>query len=129
MDKLHYKNKLSAGASNYMVRLSLIVFKEDLITIIYSPALDLSGYGRSMKEAQYSFETTLEEFLRYTVNKNTFESELIRMGWKTSGKKSRREFKQPFLDELLKSNQYLSDIVRDKEFTRIHQEVSFPVYA
>ena len=34
------------------------------LTVIYSPALDLSGYGSSEDEAKGSFEIALEEFIK-----------------------------------------------------------------
>lgn len=49
--------------------LSLIPFNEGDVIIIYSPALDLSGYGYNEKEAKESFEITLEEFLNYIIEK------------------------------------------------------------
>ncbi len=111
------------------VMLSLLSFEEDNTTIIYSPALDLSGYGKNDKEAKKSFEIALEEFLRYSINKGTFEKVLKKLGWKLSGRKSTRKYKQPYLDHLLRENKYLSDIVREKEFHRINEKVSFPAYA
>lgn len=129
MAKLQFDGNYKGASSEIRVRLSLLQFEEDGVAIIYSPALDLSGYGKTEKEAQKSFEITLDEFFRYTENKGTFESELKKMGWKFSGKKKSRKYQQPHLDDLLRDNKYLSDIVREKEFHRINREVSFPAYA
>ncbi|HON53773.1 MAG TPA: hypothetical protein PLS12_11235, partial [Bacteroidales bacterium] len=67
--KLHAQYKMSN--KKYMVTLSLIKFKEDKAAIIYSPALDLSGYGNTFEDAKKSFSTTLQEFIKYTHNKRT----------------------------------------------------------
>ena len=60
------------SASNIVkVRLPLIMFSEDDTQIIYCPALDLSGYGKTEPEARESFEITFDQFLQYTINKKT----------------------------------------------------------
>lgn len=51
------------------------------MTIIYSPALDLSGYGNTINEAKESFKIALEEFIRYTLNENTFNDVMKKLGW------------------------------------------------
>ena len=110
-------------------QLSLISFKEDDINIIYSPALDITGYGNTEEEAKNSFNIAMEEFLRYTINKKTFISEMKRLGWKISKSKRESRFTQPYFDHLLRDREYLKDIVRDKEFTKINQNVNLPAIA
>ena len=109
------------------VNLALILFKENDVTIIYSPALDISGYGNTIDEAKRSFEINLEEFIRYTTNKGSFFDELEKYGWKIS--KRKKSYTSPHLDDLLRNNDYLSDIIRDKEFQRYNQNVRLPAYA
>jgi len=109
------------------INLALISFKENDVTIIYSPALDLSGYGNTVDEAKRSFEINLEEFIRYTTNKGSFFAELEKYGWKIS--KRKKSYTSPHLDDLLRTNDYLSDIIRDKEFQRYNQNVRLPAYA
>jgi len=99
--------------------LSLVSFIEDGTYIIYSPSLDLSGYGDTEQEAKESFEIALKEFLRYTLNKRTLSKVLKKLGWKVSDKK--RKYKEPNFDDLVKKKDYLADIVRDKEFQKINQ--------
>ena len=43
MSNLHLRADLGFGNGKYHVGLSLVEFEEDNVTIIYSPALDLSG--------------------------------------------------------------------------------------
>ena len=109
------------------VNVSCILFKEDNITLIYSPALDITGYGHDKMEAKKSFKIALEEFIKYTLNKGTFESEMKRMGWKVHIKK--HTYEQPFFDKLLTENDYLSHIVREKEFSKFNQNILLPDYA
>lgn len=45
--------------------LTLISFIEDGVHILYSPDLDLPGYGYTEDEAKQSFRVALEAFLQY----------------------------------------------------------------
>ena len=52
------------------VKLLIVQFKDEKdITIMYSPHLDLSGYGHSPREARKSFEIALEDLIDYTLKK------------------------------------------------------------
>jgi len=83
MKQIGFKGKVKKGLVTVNVSVPLLSFKEDDDTfIVYSPALDVSGYGDTEEEARKSFELTLEEFINYTINKKTFQSELTRLGWK-----------------------------------------------
>ena len=46
--------------------LPIIKFQEEKVYFFYTPALDLTGYGKTEKEAKASFEETLSQFLDYT---------------------------------------------------------------
>ena len=129
MSKYRFKGKYNKADTKVDVILSLMSFKENDITVIYSPALDLSGYGSSEEEAKGSFEIALEEFIRYTLNKGTFDSELKKLGWDVSGQRNNRKYKQPNFDELLKDKEYLINILREKEFHKYNQNVFFPASA
>lgn len=111
------------------VRLDIISFEEDEIKICYSPALDLSGYGIDEEAAKKSFEISLEEFLRYTTNKNTLIEELKKLGWEVKGRKNNRIFKPPYLDQLFQNREYLLDIVRNKNFSRTTRDINIPAMA
>jgi len=106
-------------------RLPMITFEEEKIHFAYCPALDLTGYGNTPDEAKQSFEETLSEFFRYTINKDTFTSELTKLGWRV--KKS--NMKAPTLKEMINANDYLADIFENKEYKKFTQEVSFPAFA
>ena len=53
------------GKKLIKVNLSLIEFEEDGCQIVYCPALDVSGYGKSEYEAMKSFTVSLGEFFHY----------------------------------------------------------------
>ncbi len=124
MAKHIIEGKYSHGKNNLEFILSLIEFNEDDNIIIYSPAIDLSGYGKSREEAQKSFENAMEEFYRYTMNKGTFETILKKLGWNIKGSKNKRKYIQPFLDKLLQEKEYLQEIVREKDFRKFQHQVN-----
>jgi len=126
MANLRFAGTYTKGTKTLEAELSVIQFEEDGVMIVYSPSLDLSGYGKSVKEARESFNEALAEFIRYTLNKSTFEKELRALGWRISGKRSSRKYQQPHLDDLLRDKAYLSDIVREKEFQRFNARVALP---
>src|SRR5206468_313275 len=63
------------------VKLTVLEFQDGGVHIYYAPALDLSGYGKSEKEARKSFDFVMEEFMAYTLKKGTLHKELRRLGW------------------------------------------------
>lgn len=126
MSKLGFRGDYSSRKGQYQVRLSLLKFKEDGIVFIYSPSLDLTGYGKDARSAKRSFEINIEEFVHYTTNKGTLERELKRLGWKVHGSRKKLRYEQPYLDQLFSERPYLVEIFRDKEFHRYEEEVAFP---
>ncbi len=53
--------------------LDLITFKQGDVFIVYSPALELSGYGTTLDEAEKSFKIVLSEFFQYVEEHNTWK--------------------------------------------------------
>lgn len=102
--------------------LSLIQFKEKKNIIVYSPGLEITGYGLTESEARSSFEITLQEFLRYTIKKNTLRKELERLGWTFKGKK----ILQPEFSGLLLKNKDLHHIIDKKEFIKFDEALQIP---
>lgn len=77
-----YEKAFNTSAHYIKVKLLLISFiDENGIYIVYSPHLDLSGYGKNEKEAQESFDINLEEFIDYTIKKKTLSNVLKKLGW------------------------------------------------
>ncbi len=73
---------MTASLVQSELHLVLLSFKEDNIFIVYAPTLDLSGYGDNQEEANSSFDTSLDEFLDFTIKNNTLNTELKRLGWR-----------------------------------------------
>jgi hypothetical protein len=63
------------------VELDVLMLKEDDFFVAYCPSLDLSAYGKSVKEAQRSFEKDLDIFFEETTRKGTLEKVLLKLGW------------------------------------------------
>lgn len=82
MKNLNFSGQFANDSTNLSLTVNLFQFREKGNVIIYSPAFDLSGYGKSIAEAKESFEVTIGEFLNYTIHKRTLIKELKRLGWK-----------------------------------------------
>ena len=89
MSTLHFNDQIGFPGYVFQVGLSLIEFNENDVNIVYSPALDISGYGYNSDEAKNSFNIALHEFFQYTNNKKTFDKVLIELGWTIKGSKKK----------------------------------------
>lgn len=125
MGNLHLTADLGFGNGKYHVGLSLVEFEEDNVTIIYSPALDLSGYGYSQSEAKQSFSEALHEFFRYTSNKKTLDKVLKDLGWAIRGSKKKPKFNPPKDSDLVSLNPLYNEIVNNKSYKVSREEVEF----
>lgn len=104
------------------VKLSLIEFEEEGLHFIYSPALDLTGYGKTEDAAKESYNLDMEEFLKYTSNKKTVFQELERLGWTIS----KKNVTAPSLSALIQSRSYLEEIFTEKNFRKTNEIVAIP---
>lgn len=127
MAKLGVNASFRGKKGKIETNLSLLSFKEDKTHIVYSPALDLSGYGYSETEAKKSFMEALGEFFRYSTNKETLVKELKRLGWKITGTVKKPKISSPpDLSYLISSNEELEKLLTEKEFTKFNKKVSIP---
>ncbi len=122
-----YKNK----TGEVSVNLLLIHFKdENGINFIYSPHLDLTGYGNNLKEAKKSFEIVFEDFIDYTLKKRTLGRVLSNLGWKLKGTfKKPKKVLAPSITSVIGNNDYVSEIFDKYPVKTFHQEVEIPVFA
>jgi hypothetical protein len=111
-----------------IVNLNMVEFVQDTVHILYAPAIEIYGYGKTNEEARASFITCMEEFLTYTNAKGTFIPELKRLGWKIKGR-SQKTFRIPDFSDLLKNNKRLIDILNTKEVRTYHEEIPLPIQA
>lgn len=122
MERLIVNADIENNKEIHKIRLSLVEFKEDNNIIIYSPALDLNGYGKTEEEAIKSFTVTLSEFVKYTSNKKTIDQVLISLGWKKRKAKD-TFFIPPKNTDLISTNKEYSDIINNKEYRVLNREV------
>jgi len=125
MSTLHFNGQIGLPGSLFHVGLSLIEFNEDDVTIIYSPALNLSGYGYSPDEAKNSFNIALHEFLRYTNNKKTFDKVLKELGWTIKGGKKKPKIEAPSNSDLIAKNPLYNEIINSKNYKVYNEDVEF----
>ncbi|MBV6641035.1 MAG: hypothetical protein KI791_09960 [Cyclobacteriaceae bacterium] len=102
----------------------VFVIREDDTTIYYTPVFDISGYGYDDTEAEKSLQVAINEFFRYTLNKKTFSSELLKLGWKQLKKK---KYLPPVMSEMVKERDYLSEIIDSHDFSKKSLDVAMPV--
>lgn len=122
---VQFEGKWEGANKQVEVKLSLIVFEDCGSKIVYCPALDVYGYGSTEEEALDSFKICLGEFLKYTINKGTLHSEMVKMGWTIKKKK----FTPPLFSKLLKANETFSNIFNNHDFKKIDQNINIPAFA
>lgn len=106
------------------VKVDVLEFEGDGVFYAYSPAFDLIGYGNTADEARRSWETILEEYFRYALNKNTLYDDLKNHGWNV---KKKHHVQPPSLSWLLQHNDQLSDVYNKHNFQKITRPVSMPL--
>lgn len=128
MSKLVYDGELKNDNSNIKVRLILFYFIDEYkYHILYSPHLDLSGYGKNLSEAKESFNISLADFFDYTTKKKTLYKLLQKYGWKfKAAKKSPKDFKAPDITDLIVKNKHISEIINKYPVTTIHKDYNVP---
>lgn len=120
------KGKLSASYQTEKhqvdIGVDILTWTEDSIFFMYSPSLDITGYGNTENEAKQSFKIMLNEFVKYTTNKQTIFDELERLGWTVNRKKKRA--KQPLENELLADNDFLKSLLNKQDIKKETRELS-----
>lgn len=121
-----YKNK-----NAYVnVLLFLIHFEdENSVHFVYSPHLDLTGYGNNPEDAKKSFEIVFEDFIDYTLNKKTLGKVLSGLGWKLKGTSNHPvKVIAPSIISVIKDNKFVSEIFDKYPVNTYHQEVGIPAF-
>ncbi len=127
----HFEGDYNNELVTAFVKLLLIHFVDEKKThIIYSPHLDLSGYGHNLSEAKSSFEIAFEDFMDYTLKKKTLGKVLKSLGWQFKGavRKPKKAI-VPSITDVIKDNDYVSEIFDRYPVHTYHEEVSIPAYA
>jgi hypothetical protein len=121
-----YQNK----SASVKVKLLLFHFKdENNVHFIYSPHLDLTGYGNNFEETRKSFEIVFEDFVDYTLKKKTLGKVLTGLGWELRGSDKRpKKVIAPSITSIIKDNEYVSEIFDKYPVNTYHQEVGLPSF-
>lgn len=126
MKSFSLKGRFSSKKGTVTVNVPVILFKEDNAQIVFCPALDLSGSGSTIAEAQQSFATTVEVYLDYTINKGTLWTDLKKRGWTVRKKKPAIP---PPMAELLETNNEFSRVFETLSYKKFDTGVNLPAYA
>jgi hypothetical protein len=131
MSKYLFEGNFNNKVSTIKVQLLLIHFKDEAeVHFIYSPHLDLTGYGNSIEDAKYSFEIALEDFIDYTLKKKTMGKVLKSLGWSIKGTVKRpKNVVAPSITTVIGENEYVSEIFDKYPVDTFHKEVGLPAYA
>lgn len=108
--------------------LPIILFKEDGAVICYCPALDLSGYGLTEREAKESFSYVINEYFDYTGKKKTLNADLLRLGWKIKGKKELK-MTPPSPTKLLDNNENFKRVFDNFDYKKSTTNIKMPMVA
>ena len=125
MSTLHFNGQIGFPGYVFQVGLSLIEFNENDVNIVYSPALNISGYGYNSDEAKNSFNIALREFFQYTNNKKTFDKVLRELGWTIKGSKKKPKMEAPLNSDLIAKNPLYNDIINSKNYKVYKEDVEF----
>ena len=116
--------------SGVKVRILLFHFADERgVHFIYSPHLDITGYGYTLKDAKKSFEVVFADFLDYTLKKATLGSLLKKLGWKQqkgSVKKPVRSL-APSITTVIANNKHIAEIFDKYPLHTYYQEVDLPL--
>jgi len=126
MKKADLSGNWKEGNNLVQVNLPVMYFEEDSVQIAYIPVLDLSGYGKDHDEAFKSLEIVLEEYLSYTIRKNTLIQDLQAHGWTI--KKKTKPYVAPEFTDLIAKNEYLHNIVNTRPYSIERIDVEMPQY-
>ena len=110
------------------LNVTVVIFQEDNIHYALIPSFDLTGYGSSANEAEESLKVVLDEFLKYSINKNTLTLEMKRLGWKIKSK--HKPMSAPQLSDLINTNDQLRELFNsNKPFSTSNYQVNLPAFA
>jgi predicted RNase H-like HicB family nuclease len=116
---MYSENIITKNRDHISVGVSVLILKENNLFVAYCPALELSSYGKTKKEAKENFYDALKIFIEETHKKGTLEKVLLSLGW-TLKQKPQISYKPP---ELTKKISKLSNLITS-DFT---EQVQLPV--
>jgi len=131
MDQYLFEGSYKKLKTGVIVKLLLFSFEDEKkVSFIYSPHLDLTGYGHSVKEAMESFNLVFDDFIDYTLKKKTLSKVLSNLGWQVTGTTRKpKKVIAPSITSVIRDNAFISEIFDKYPVQTFHQEVGLPVSA
>jgi hypothetical protein len=131
MAKYIFEGKYQNISASVKVKLLLFNFEdENKVNFIYSPHLDLTGYGNNVEEARKSFEIVFGDFVDYTLKEKTLGKVLADLGWELKGSSKRpKKIIAPSITSIINDNEFISEIFNKYPVSTYHQEVGLPISA
>ncbi|MBR3405886.1 MAG: hypothetical protein IKG92_03180 [Bacteroidales bacterium] len=104
------RNYIRVQKGNVEAVLDVFIYENDGFQVVYAPALDLMGYGKTEEDAKSSFDIVAEDFFEYTIVNNTLGEYLTKHGW--VARKTSARFVPPQIEVLLEHNKTLREIFK-----------------
>lgn len=117
----------SDGKQNIKVKLNIILFKEETNFIVFCPALNITGYGTTEKDAMESFKIMTGEYFLYTSNKKTLAQDLEGLGW-IIRKSLRKPATPPDMTYLLNKNEDFRKIFNNYDYKKTTADIALPAF-
>lgn len=128
MSKINFFSSKSNGFQRKIkFDLDLYMFREEHVVISYCPALDLSSYGNTKKEAIDNFIEMFKMYLEHCSENGTLIKDLKKHGWNIKSQKQ-RNIKSPSTLEMLQKNKILQDIVNNREYEKKNNTIEVPAF-
>ncbi len=74
-------NRIRKSADHLEISLEVFLVKEEDYWVAVSPAVRVTGYGKTQAEAKKAFSVELDIFLEETEKRGTLEKLLLGYGW------------------------------------------------
>lgn len=126
MENLSFKGEYDNGKTRVNVKIGIYLFIDDNTYIAYCPALDLSGYGTTEKEAKDSFEQSFRMYIEYCLNKNTLVKDLQSHGWGIKSMKQKR-IKSPDVKSMIERLPDFREVLENKNYVKYTENMGIPM--
>ena len=114
------KQIITRRKNSFKVEVAIFISKEGEAFVAYCPALELSSYGDSEREAREAFEESLEIFVEETTKSGTLEKVLLKLGW-TLQQIPKMDYRPPQLSE-----EELFRWMKTSAHNVIREQIAFP---
>jgi hypothetical protein len=74
-------NSITIQKDGIAISVSVLVFRDNGVYIVYCPSLDLSGYDNTVSGATDNFSYVLKEWIKEQTANGTLEKDLTSHGW------------------------------------------------